>query len=62
MEAAQRREPDTRDINNAESEEVEVKEVAEENVVEEHLLRVVVRLGSVITPGNYLGLQTKYAW
>jgi hypothetical protein len=46
MEAAQRRVHDARDINDAESEEVEVEEAAGENVVEEHLLREVVRLGA----------------
>jgi hypothetical protein len=35
MEAVQRRAPDTGDVSNAESEEVEVKEAAGENVAEE---------------------------
>jgi hypothetical protein len=46
MEAAQRRAPDAGDISDAESEEVEVEEAAGENVVEERLLRAVVRLGA----------------
>jgi hypothetical protein len=46
MEATQRRAPDAGDINDAESEEVEVEEAAGENVVEERLLREVVRLGA----------------
>ena len=46
MEAVQRRAPDVGDISNAESEEVEVEEATGENVVEECLLRVVVRLGA----------------
>jgi hypothetical protein len=46
MEATQRRALDAGDINDAESEEVEVEEAAGENVVEEHLLREVVRLGA----------------
>jgi hypothetical protein len=46
MEAVQRRAPDAGDINDAESEEVEVEEAAGENVVEERLLREVVRLGA----------------
>jgi hypothetical protein len=46
MEAGQRRVPDVGDINGAESEEVEVEveETAGENVVEERLLRAVVKL------------------
>jgi hypothetical protein len=40
------RAPDAGDINDAESEEVEVEEAAGENVVEERLLREVVRLGA----------------
>jgi hypothetical protein len=46
MEGAQRRAPDARDINNEESEEVEVEEAAGDNVAEECLLREVIRLGS----------------
>jgi hypothetical protein len=48
MEAAQTRAPDVGDISDAESEEieVEVEETAGENVHEEHLLRVVVKLGA----------------
>jgi hypothetical protein len=46
MEAVQRRAPDAGDINDAESEEVEVEEAAGEDVVEERLLRAVVRLGA----------------
>jgi Icc-related predicted phosphoesterase len=45
MEVAQRRAPDVGDVSDAESEEAEVEEVAVENVVEEHLLRAVFRLG-----------------
>jgi hypothetical protein len=44
MKEAQRRAPNVGDINNVESEELEVEEVAGENVSEEHLLRAVVRL------------------
>jgi hypothetical protein len=47
MVAAQRRAPDTGGINDEESEEVEVREVAGENVVEERLLRALVRLGAI---------------
>jgi hypothetical protein len=46
MEEVQRREPDVGDVSNAERENVEVEEAAGEHIVEEHLLRVVVRLGS----------------
>jgi hypothetical protein len=46
MEAVQRRAHDARDINDAERKEVEVEEVVGDNVVEERLLRVVVRLGA----------------
>jgi hypothetical protein len=46
MEVAQRRAPDAGDINDAKSEEVEFEEAAGENVVEECLLRGVVRLGA----------------
>jgi hypothetical protein len=45
MEAVQRRALDAGDICDAESEAVEVKEDAGEDVVEELLLREVVRLG-----------------
>jgi hypothetical protein len=46
MEAMHRRTPNAGDINNVESEEVEVKEYEGENVVEEFLLREVVILGA----------------
>jgi len=46
MEASQRRTPDAGDINDVESEEVEVEEYIEEDVSKELLLREVVRLGS----------------
>jgi hypothetical protein len=46
MEATQRRAPDAGDVSDAESEDVEVEEAAGENVAEERLLRVVVRLGA----------------
>jgi hypothetical protein len=46
MEVAQRRAPDVGDISDAEREEVEVEEVAGENVVKERFLRAVVRLGA----------------
>jgi uncharacterized sporulation protein YeaH/YhbH (DUF444 family) len=46
MEAAQRRAPDAGYISDAESEEVEVEEAIGENVVEERLLRAIVRLGA----------------
>ena len=42
----QRRAPDVGDISDAESKEVEVEQDAGENVVEERLLREVVRLGA----------------
>jgi hypothetical protein len=45
MEAAQRRELDTGDISDAESEAVEVEESLGEDVIEERLLRAVVILG-----------------
>jgi hypothetical protein len=45
MEEAQRRAPDIGDVSDVESEEVEVEEAAGEDVAEERLLRVVVRLG-----------------
>jgi hypothetical protein len=45
MEAAQRRAPDVGDASDAKSEEAEVEEAAGEDVVEEHLLRAVARLG-----------------
>jgi hypothetical protein len=46
MEAAQIRAPDARDVSDAESEDAEAKEAAGEHVVEERLLREVVRLGA----------------
>jgi hypothetical protein len=45
MEATQRRAPDVGDVNDAESEEVEVEEAAGEDAAEEHLLRAVAELG-----------------
>jgi hypothetical protein len=45
-EAAQKRAHDFGDISEAESEEIEVEEAAGENVVEERLLRAVVKLGA----------------
>jgi hypothetical protein len=45
METAQRRAHDVGDVNDAENEEVEVKEVAVEDAAEECLLKVVVKLG-----------------
>jgi hypothetical protein len=45
MEEMQRREPNARDVSHAEREDVEAKEAAREHVVEECLLREVVRLG-----------------
>jgi hypothetical protein len=46
MEAMQRRAPDVGDISEAESEETEVEEAAGGDVVEECLLKVVVKLGA----------------
>jgi hypothetical protein len=46
METTQRREPDVGDISEAESEEMEVEGVAGEEVAEECLLRVVVKMGA----------------
>ena len=46
IEAVHRREPDTGNIREAESEEVEVEEVVGEDVIEEILLKAVARLGS----------------
>jgi hypothetical protein len=46
MEEVQRRAPDAGDINDAESEEVEVEEATREYNVEECLLRAFVRLGA----------------
>jgi hypothetical protein len=46
METAQRRAPDAGDISEAESEEVEVEGAAGEDVAEECLLRVVVKMGA----------------
>jgi len=45
MEARQRRAPDAGDVIEEESEEVEFEEVAGEDNVEEHLLKVAARLG-----------------
>jgi len=46
METKQRRELDVGDINDAEKEEVEVEDAAGEDVAEECLLKVVVKLGA----------------
>jgi hypothetical protein len=46
METMQRREPDVGDVSDAENEEVEVEEVVGEDVAEECLLKVVVKLGA----------------
>jgi hypothetical protein len=46
METTQRRAPDVGDISEAENEEVEVEEAVAEDVVEECLLKVVVKLGA----------------
>jgi hypothetical protein len=46
METTQRREPDVGDISEAESEEMEVEGAAGEEVAEECLLRVVVKMGA----------------
>jgi hypothetical protein len=46
MEAMQRRKPDVGDVSDAESIEEKVEEVSRENVFEECLLRVVVKLGA----------------
>jgi hypothetical protein len=45
MEASQRQAPNAGDINDAESEAIEVKEATGEDVIEECLLRAVVILG-----------------
>jgi hypothetical protein len=46
MEITQRRVPDVGDVSEVEMEEVEVEEAITEDVVEERLLRAVVKLGS----------------
>jgi hypothetical protein len=46
METTQRRAPDVGDVSDAENEEVEVEEVVAEDVAEERLLKVVVKLGA----------------
>jgi hypothetical protein len=46
METTQRREPDVGDISEAESEEVEAEGAVGEEVAEERLLRVVVKMGA----------------
>jgi hypothetical protein len=46
METTQRRAPDVGDVNEDESEEMEVEGAAGEDVVEEHLLKVVARMGA----------------
>jgi hypothetical protein len=46
METAQRRAPDAGDINEDESEEVEAEGATGEDVIEERLLRVVVKMGA----------------
>ena len=45
MEATKRKEPDAGDVNEEESEEVEVEEAVGEDTVEECLLKAVARLG-----------------
>jgi hypothetical protein len=46
METTQRRELDVGDVSDAESEEMEVEGAVGEDVVEEHLLKVLVKLGA----------------
>jgi hypothetical protein len=46
METTQRRAPNVGDISDVENEEVEVKELVAEDVAEERLLKVVVKLGA----------------
>jgi hypothetical protein len=46
METTQRRAPDAGDVSDAKNEEVEVEEVIDEDVVKEHLLKAVVKLGA----------------
>jgi hypothetical protein len=46
METTQRRAPDVGDVSDAESEEMEVEGAAGEDVAEERLLKVVVKLGA----------------
>jgi hypothetical protein len=46
METTQRKEPDVGDVSDAENEEMEVEEVVAKDVVEECLLKAVVKLGS----------------
>jgi hypothetical protein len=46
METKQRRAPNVGDVSDAENEEVEVEEVVAEDVVEERLLKAVVKLGA----------------
>ena len=46
MEAMQRRTPSTEDVSEEESEEIEVEEVIGEDVAEEHLLKIVLKLGT----------------
>jgi hypothetical protein len=46
METMQRRAPDTGDISEAESEEIEVEEDVAEDVAEDRLLKVVSRIGA----------------
>jgi hypothetical protein len=46
METTQRRAPDVGDVIDVENEELEVEEVVAEDVAEERLLKVVVKLGA----------------
>jgi hypothetical protein len=46
METTQRRAPDVGDVSNAENEKLEVEEVVDEDVAEEHLLKEVIKLGA----------------
>jgi hypothetical protein len=46
MEITQRRAPSAGDVSDAKNEEVEFEEVIAEDAVEEHLLKVVVKLGA----------------
>jgi hypothetical protein len=46
METMQRRAPDARDISDEKNEEVKFEEVVAEDGVEEHFLKVVVKLGA----------------
>jgi hypothetical protein len=46
METTQRRAPETGDVSEAESEDIEEEEVVGEQATEERLLRVVVKMGT----------------